>query len=321
MEASRQSYLGLKKNHNVIVKQDNFFQRLNKSKYLLLLAFPTFIYMIVFHLLPIYGLIIAFYDYNAFKGIASSKFVGFEQFRMFFSNMDFANIIRNTFLLGLYRLIWTFPAPILLALLINELQEPRFKKLVQTVSYLPHFVSVSVVAGMTIMFLNPTSGLINEVIKMLGGEPIYFMANPNFFRPIYIITDIWQEAGWGSIIYIAAMTSIDPTQYESAVIDGANKFKQIIHITLPGISQTIIIMLIISTGNIATINFDKAFMLQNPLIMEKADVLSTYVYRAGIRNMNYSFATAAGLFNSLISVFFVYTSNYISRKFGDNSLF
>jgi len=303
------------------VKHYDFCKRFNQSKYLLLLALPTFIYMVVFQLLPMYGIVISLFEYNVFLGIMRSRFVGFEQFRRFFTNPDFVRIASNTFLLGFYRLLWTFPAPILLALLINELRVPWYKRLVQTVSYLPHFVSVAVVAGMTVMLLNPTSGLVNTIIAQLGGKPIYFMANTNYFRSIYIITDIWQGAGCGSIIYLAAISNIDPQIYESAVLDGANKYKQIVHITLPSIAQTIIIMFILSTGSIANISFDKAFMLQNPLIMSKADVLSTYVYRTGIQNMNYSFATAAGLFNSIISVIFVYFSNYMSRRFSDNSLF
>jgi putative aldouronate transport system permease protein len=195
------------------------------------------------------------------------------------------------------------------------------KKFVQTVSYLPHFISVAVIAGMTIMFLNPNNGLINNIIVILGGQPNYFMSKPEYFRTIYIITDIWQGAGWGSIIYLAAISSIGPELYESAVLDGADKFKQILHITLPGIAQTIVIMFILNTGSIVSIGFDKPFLLQNTLNISVAEVLSTYVYKKGIQYMNYSFATAAGFFNSVISLIFVYASNFMSRKFGENNLF
>lgn len=308
-------------NMAIITKRSKFFRDLNRSKYLLLLALPTFIYMVIFKYLPMYGIIISLFDYNAYLGLSRSKFVWFEHFYAFFNNVDFLKILKNTVLLGVNRLVWCFPAPILLALVLNEVRNIRFKKIVQTISYLPYFVSVSVVAGMTVMLLNPTSGLVNIFITALGGEPIYFMSKPELFRPIYIITEIWQGAGYGSIVYLAAIAAIDPTLYESAVLDGANKLKQIIYITLPGIAQTLIVMLILNTGHITSISFDKAFLLQNPLIMSTADVLSTYIYRYGVKSTNYSYATAAGLFNSVISVVFVYTSNTISKKIGDNNLF
>lgn len=311
---------------SVRAKSDNshknkLLKDINKSKFLLLLALPTFIYMVIFKFWPMYGIIIAFFEYNPFLGLARSEFVGIEQFYAFFNNVDFIKILRNTVLLGVNRLIWCFPAPIILALVLNEVRNINFKKIVQTVSYLPYFVSVSVVAGMTVMLLNPTTGLVNNFIAALGGEPIYFMSRPELFRPIYIITEIWQGAGYGSIIYLAAISAIDPQLFESAVLDGANKLKQIIHITLPGIAQTVVVMLILNTGSIVSVSFDKALLLQNPLNMSTADVLSTYIYRYGIKNTNYSYATAAGLFNSVISLIFVYTSNAVSKKIGDGNLF
>jgi len=268
-----------------------------------------------------YGVIISFYDYNPYKGLFQSKFVGIQNYVSFFTNVDFTRILVNTFLLGIYRLIFTFPAPIILALVLNEVRNNHMKKFIQTVSYLPNFISVTVVAGMSVMFLGPTSGIVNHIINIFGGESVYFMSHPEYFRSIYVVTDIWQGAGWGSIIYLAAITSIDPAIYESAYMDGANKFQQIIHITLPSIAQTVVIMFIISTGNVVSIGFEKVFLLQNPAIMVTSDVISTYVYRTGLLNGDFSFATAAGLFNSVISLIFVWGSNYLSKKFGDNSLF
>jgi putative aldouronate transport system permease protein len=186
---------------------------------------------------------------------------------------------------------------------------------------MPYFISVAVVAGMTVMFLNPTSGLINNLIVRLGGEPIYFMARPELFKSIYVLTDIWQTTGWSSIIYLAAIASVDVQLYESAMLDGANKYHQIVHITLPGIAQTVVIMLILSTGNVASIGFEKVYLLQNAMIMNSSDVISTYVYRMGIIKLDYSFATAVGLFNSVIGLFFVWASNSLSRRLGDYNLF
>jgi len=302
-------------------KVGNFLNDFKRSKILLLMFLPTLIYIIVFRYLPMYGVIISFYDYNPYKGLFQSKFVGIQNYVSFFTNVDFTRILVNTFLLGIYRLIFTFPAPIILALVLNEVRNNHMKKFIQTVSYLPNFISVTVVAGMSVMFLGPTSGIVNHIINIFGGESVYFMSHPEYFRSIYVVTDIWQGAGWGSIIYLAAITSIDPAIYESAYMDGANKFQQIIHITLPSIAQTVVIMFIISTGNVVSIGFEKVFLLQNPAIMVTSDVISTYVYRTGLLNGDFSFATAAGLFNSVISLIFVWGSNYLSKKFGDNSLF
>jgi putative aldouronate transport system permease protein len=302
-------------------RKGHLLRDIGKSRYLLLLALPVFLYAIFFRFLPMYGVVISFFDYNPFTGLLHSKFIGLKNFVTFFRSYDLWRVLSNTFFLGVYRLIGTFPAPIILALVINEVRNPFFKRFVQTASYLPYFVSVTVVAGMTVMFLNPTTGLVNTWISMFGGEPIYFMSKPELFKSIYVLTDIWQGAGWSSIIYLAAIASVDPQLYESAMLDGANKLRQIIHITLPGIAPTIVIMLILSAGSVASIGFEKVYLLQNAMIMASSDVISTYVYRMGIVRLDYSFATAVGLFNSVIGLFFVWGSNYLSRRFGEHNLF
>jgi putative aldouronate transport system permease protein len=305
---------------STISKRNDFFRRLNKSKYLLILALPTLLYMIIFRYVPMYGLSISFFDYDLYKGIKGSQFVGFYHYLKFFRSVDFFLVVRNTFLLGLYRLLWAFPVPIILALVINEIRTPPLKKFVQTVSYLPHFISVVVVASMTIMLLSPT-GLVNKFIMSLGGKSIYFMSYPEYYRTIFVFTHIWQSTGWASIIYLASISAVDPQLYEAAVIDGANKWRQVFHITIPCIANTIVTVLLLNIGSVVAVEFDKSYMLQNALNMETADVISTFVYRMGILSMNYSYATAVGSLNSIISFVFVFFGNYISRKFGEHSLF
>jgi len=282
-----------------------------------------FIYIVIYKLAPMYGMTVAFKDYSPFKGFFGSPWAEpwYRHFTRFFNYIDFNRLVRNTFYLGFWRLVCTFPAPIILALAINEVRHMKAKKIVQTISYLPHFVSIPVVVSMTIMFLNPINGAINQLIEIFGGEPYYFMSRPELYRPIYIITDIWQHTGWSSIIYLAAISAVDPQLYESAIMDGANKFRQIINITLPSIASTIVIIFIINTGNMVNIGFDKSFLLQNPLNMETADVIGVYIFKTGIREANFSYAAAVGIFNSVIALVFVVASNAVSRRLGENSLF
>lgn len=298
-----------------------FLRDLDRSKYLLLLLLPAFVLIILFNYLPIYGLSISLQKYSPFKGILRSDFVGLDQFRTFFSSPDFLKILRNTLLLGVNRLIWTFPAPIIFALIINEVRMESAKKVVQSISYLPHFLSTSVVVSMTYMILSPSTGMLASIFKAVGLTPVYFMANPAYFRAIYIATDLWQGVGWGSIVYLAAMVSINPSLYEAAVMDGANKFRQIVHITLPGISTTAIYMFILSTSRLVSIDFEKVFLLQNPAIYETSDVFATYIFRTGLKSGNFSYGAAVGLLNSIVSFVFVFGSNAISRKVMKESLF
>jgi len=306
---------------NVAAKSKTpFLKRLNESKYLLLIFFPCFLYFVIFKYLPMFGIIISFKNYNIYKGILKSPWVGLKYYKMFFQNPDTFVIVRNTFLLGIYKLFWGFPMPIIFALVLNEVNNKPFKKVVQTVSYLPHFISTVIVAGMVIQFLSPRNGLINMIIVGLGGKPINFMVMPNWFRTIYVTTDIWQQMGWNAIIYLAALTNINPELYEAATVDGANKLRKMWHITLPGIAPTIITMFILNTGRVLDIGFEKVFLLYNPAVYETADVISTYVYRIGLQNGNFSYATAINLSMSLISLTLVLTTNYISKKFGETSL-
>lgn len=301
-------------------KKSLLWKRTVRDKYLLLLLAPTMIYLFIFKYLPMFGIVIAFKQYNVFKGIWASEWVGFKFFAMFFANPDAYEIIRNTFLLGAYKLIFGFPAPIILALMLNEVKITVYKRFVQTVSYLPHFISTVVVAGMLTMFLSPTSGLVNEIVKAFGFAPINFLQQAGMFRTIYVASEIWQDLGWGSIIYLAALTTIDPQLYEAAEIDGANRWKQTLHVTLPGIAPAIVILFILNVGRVLEIGFEKVFLLYNPATYETADIISTYVYRVGIVQGNFSYGTAIDIFMGIISLIFIYSANYLSRKIGETSL-
>lgn len=297
-----------------------FIKRFNDSKQLLILFLPCLLYLLIFRYAPIYGILMAFKDYQIFKGFSASPWVGLKYFEIFFSNPDSYNIIKNTFLLGLYSLLWGFTPPLIFALILNEVRSRRFKGFVQTVSYIPHFISTVVLAGMVISVLSPRTGIINTVIESLGGQSINFLAEPGWFRTIYIASGIWQDLGWGSIIYIAALSGIDPSMYESSVLDGANKLQQIIYITVPSLAPTIITLLILNTGWVLSVGFEKVFLLYNPAVYETADVIETYVYRIGINQGQFSYATAIGLSMSVASLLFIYGSNLLSRKFSDTKL-
>ncbi|WP_254075573.1 ABC transporter permease [Paenibacillus tritici] len=291
-----------------------------RNKLLWLLFLPCLLYYLIFKYLPMFGLVITFKDYNLFKGIWASSWVGFKYYRMFLENPDFLLLMKNTFLLGLYRLVFGFPAPILLAILLNEVRKASFKRLVQTVSYLPHFISNVIVASMVIMFLSPTGGLINNLLGGLGIGPVNFMNEPGFFRIIYVLSEIWQHIGWETIIYLAALTAIDPQLYEAAEMDGAGRLRRIWHITLPGISPAIVITLILNIGQVLEIGFEKVFLMQNPAIYETADIISTYVYRVGMQQGNFSYGASIDLFMGVISLVFIYSANWISRRISETSL-
>jgi putative aldouronate transport system permease protein len=230
------------------------------------------------------------------------------------------NILSNTFLLGLYSLLWGFPFPLIFALILNEVRNRKFKKIVQTISYLPHFLSTVVVVGLIQLFLSPTFGFVNQIIERMGFEKIVFLQKASFFRTIYISSDIWQGLGWNAIIYMAALSNIDPNLYEASMIDGTGRFKKLIYITLPSISPTIITLLLLSMGTILSVGFEKTYLLQNPAILSKADVIQTYVWRQGLQRGNFSYGTAVGLFNSVINLFFLVISNSLARKFSETSL-
>jgi len=293
----------------------------NKSLYIMLI--PVVAYYFIFHYIPMYGLQIAFKDFTPAKGIWGSPWVGLEKFKEFFVYDSFYvwRIIRNTILINVYDLIFGFPAPILFALLLNEIKNSIYKRTLQTVSYMPHFISTVVIVGMIMDFFS-RDGLINQILKSLGilSEPISFMTEPGWFRPLYVGSGIWQNLGWGSIVYLAAISNIDPQLYEAALIDGAGRFRQALYVTIPGILPTIVIMFLLRVGHMMNVWFEKVFLMYNPLTYETADVISTYVYRKGLLEMDYSYGAAVGLFNSVINFLLVIFSNKIAKKLTETSL-
>lgn len=300
--------------------QSKLLRTWNKNKALWLMFLPCLLYYLIFRYAPMFGLVITFKDYNLFKGVWDSDWVGFKYYQMFLQNPDFWPLMKNTFLLGVYKLVFGFPAPIILAILLNEVRKAAFKRFVQTVSYLPHFISNVIVASMVIMFLSPTGGLINNLLTGLGFAPINFMNEPGLFRGIYVLSEIWQHIGWETIIFLAALTAIDPMLYEAAEIDGAGRMRKIWNITLPGIAPAIVITLILNVGKVLEIGFEKVFLMQNPAIYDTADIISTYVYRVGMVQGNFSYGASIDLFMGIISLIFIYCANFISRRVSETSL-
>lgn len=297
---------------------------LKKDRYLYIMLIPVIAFFILFRYVPMYGVTIAFKDFQPMKGILDSPWTsefGLKYFKMFFNSFYFVRILKNTVLISVYGLLWSFPIPILFALLLNELRLGLFKRVVQTVSYLPHFISTVIVVGILMMLLSPNNGVVNHALAQFGYTPINFMSEPKWFRTIYISSGIWQEFGWSSIIYIATISSIDPQQYEAAIIDGATRFKRVLYVTLPCMLPTITILLVLSISSIMGVGFEKIFAMQTPVTYEVSDVISTYVYRQGIREMNYSYAAAVDLFNSLVNFVLLFGSNYMNKKLTGTSLF
>lgn len=301
------------------IKRGRIAADIKKDLSLYIMFIPFLLHLLIFTYKPMYGIIIAFKDFNAYQGIWGSEWVGLEHFKTFVSGAYFGRTLKNTFLLGIYNLIFSFPAPILLAILLNEVRTKKLKSFFQTATFLPHFISTVVICGITVNLLAP-SGVVNNLIEALGGERIYFMTKPEWFRTIYIGTGIWAACGYSSIIYLSALSGIDPSLYEACVIDGGNKFRQIIHITLPGILPTIIIKLILSVGGMFSVGYEKIILLYQPVTYETADVISTYMYRLGMSEGKYDFATAVGLFNSLVALVFVLATNIISKRVTETSL-
>ena len=292
-----------------------------KTRYLQLLALPGLIYFLIFQYVPMYGVIIAFKDYKVQDGIMGSDWVGFANFIKFFKNPYFWRLIRNTLLINIYQLLFVFPIPIAFALLLNELHNKYYKRFVQTVSYLPHFISLPAIIGILVMFLSPTDGMINKfIVEFLGGESIYFMADPGWFRPLYIISSIWTGIGWGAIIYLAALSNVDQSLYEAAGIDGATRFQMMRHISIPSIAPTIIIMLLLNIGKIMSLGSEKVLLMQSPLNYETSDVISTFVYRRGLQYAEYSYTTAVSVFNSIINIVILVIANRVSKKVSETSL-
>ncbi|WP_163857022.1 ABC transporter permease [Paenibacillus elgii] len=291
-----------------------------RDKYLYLLLLPGMLFIIVFKYIPMYGLVIAFQEYNILQGVGGSDWVGLYQFEKLFTMLDFTSVFKNTLIISTLKLVWGFPAPIVLALLLNEVKQLIFQRFVQTVVYLPHFISWVIFSGIIIIFLNPVDGLVNQVMGWFGGEPVDFLIEKSYFRSILVATDIYKEVGWGTIIYLAAISGINPQLYEAAIVDGAGRFRQMWNITLPSIRHVIVILFILSLGNILDAGFLQTLLLYNPLVMDVADIIDTYVYRKGIVDASYSLGAAAGVFKSVIALILVAASNQLAKRFGEEGL-
>src|SRR5690625_2105930 len=300
----------LEQTSKVHKKSNKAIKSIRKNWDLYLLISPVIIYFIVFKYIPMYGVQIAFKDFIAADGILGSPWIGLENFERFFNSYYFFRLIKNTLFIGLYQLSIGFPVPIVLALQINEVANKHYKKAIQTITYAPHFLSVVVVVGMLFLFLSPGNGIINQIIVFFGGKPIYFMSEPSWFKAIYVFSGVWQQMGWSSSIYLAALSGVDPQLHEAAKIDGAGRLRRIWHINLPGIKPTIIILLILQSGDILSVGFEKVFLMQNELNMESSDVIATHIYRTVILGAQYSYSTAVGLFESVINFSILLVVNF-----------
>lgn len=301
-------------------KVERVVDHLKREWQLYAMLLPTIIWLLLFLYKPMYGLQIAFKDYSVFRGIAASPWVGLEHFDTLFNNDQFLRALRNTVYISFLSLLFGFPMPILLALMFNEILREWFKKTAQTIVYLPHFISSVIIAGIVITGFSPSAGIVNTVIEWFGGEAIYFLTRPEWFRPIFVGTTIWQEAGFQSIVYLAAIAGVSPTLYESAVVDGASRWQMMWKITIPSILPTIIIMLIIRIGNMLEVSFEMIILLYQPATYETADVVNTFIYRQGLQGGQYDLAAAAGLFNAVVAFVLVMSANAISKRYSRTSL-
>jgi len=293
---------------------------LRRDYQLLLLCAIPLAYFVVVHYIPMYGVQIAFKDFKASKGIWESEWVGLKWFKRFFSSSQFWPVIRNTLGLSFLQILLGFPVPILLAILLNQVRNQRFRKFVQSVVYSPHFISIVVLAGMLYIFLSPRNGFVNTVIKFFGGQPIFFLGEAKYFKITFVLSGIWQHAGWSAIIYIAALAGISPDLYEAAQVDGANKWQRVWHIDLPGILPTIVMMLILEMGKVMNLGFQKAYLLQNAQNLAASEIISTYIYKVGLINAQYSYSTAINLFNNIVNIILLVSMNSLSRRITENSL-
>lgn len=301
-------------------KKRGFVQNMKLYKEYYIMLIPGLLFFLIFCYGPMYGLVIAFQEYYPLKGISGSKWVGFQHFIDLFSNPFFLSVLKNTIMISLYKLLICFPAPILLCLALNEIKSMKFKKVAQSISYLPHFVSWVVVSGIIIEFLSPSRGPINILLQNLGLEPIFFVADSRYFRGVLVLSDLWKTIGWGSIVYLAAVTAVDPALYEAAEMDGAGRIQKIIHVTLPALLPIITVMLIMQSGKILNDSFEQVYNFLTPTTYSVGDVISTFVYRMGIQKMQYSFTTAVDLFKNIISFALVMLTNYVARKTNDYAL-
>ena len=302
-------------------KKRRFFNSVRRNWQLWLLLTPALVYILIFAYQPMYGALIAFKDFNPRLGIMKSPWAGFKYFQQFFQTSIFSKTLINTILLSVFNLLWSFPIPIIFALLLNQVRNKRFKAFIQTVTYAPNFISVVVLVGMVTLFLAPGSGFLTGVFQKMGAKDSLYLVRPEYFRTIYVASGVWQTMGFSSIIFLAALTGVSPELHESAMIDGAGIVKRIWHIDIPAILPTIVIMLIMAIGNILSIGYEKVYLLQNGMNLEVSEIISTYVFKTGIRSAQYSFATAVGLFNSVINLILLVAANFIAKKTTEISLF
>ncbi|WP_078546764.1 ABC transporter permease [Litchfieldia alkalitelluris] len=297
------------------------FQRLKRDKWLYVLLLPGVLYFLIFKYAPMWGIVIAFQNYSPFLGIAGSEWVGFSHFIDFFQNPDFFRLLRNTGILAMLDLIFFFPAPIILALMLNELRINMYKRTVQTMIYVPHFMSWVIIASITYIFFTTSGGAINELVSYFTGKEINFLSAPEWFRPLIMGQIIWKETGWGTVIFLAALASVDQEQYEAAIVDGAGRFRRLWHVTLPAVRSTIIVLLILRLGNFLDTGFQQIYLMSNSLNRDVADVFDTYVYFVGIQQGAFSYSTAVGLFKSIVGIILVLGANKLAKKVGQEGIF
>ncbi len=298
----------------------NLKKNIKRDKALLLIILPVVIHYLVFFYYPMYGNIIAFKNYSPTKGILGSDWVGFTYFIRFFQSPYFFRVLKNTVLISVYSILWGFPIPIIFALMTNDLGADMYKRVVQAVSYIPYFISTVIICGMIVNFLSPSNGIINVIIRFFGGEAINFLMEPGWFKTVFISSGIWQGFGWAAIIYLAALSGVSQELYEAAKIDGATRFQRVLHISIPSIMPTIVVTFILQIGTLMSVGYEKIILLYNPVTLEAADVISSYTYRTGLVEGNYSFASAVGLFNSAINLILVIIANRLSKKVSEVSL-
>ncbi|OJT69630.1 ABC transporter permease [Bacillus licheniformis] len=302
-------------------RKTRFWEKLLQQKYLYLMILPGLIYFLLFKYVPMWGIVIAFQDYQPFLGITGSEWVGFKHFERLFTEPTFFMLLKNTLILFFLNLVVFFPIPIILALLLNEVRVALFKKFVQTLIYIPHFMSWVIVVSLSFVLLTVEGGLINEIIAYFGGEKINFLLNESWFRPMYILQVIWREAGWSTIIYLAAITAVDPQLYEAAKMDGANRLRRMWHVTLPAIRSVIVVLLILKIGDTLELGFEHVYLLLNATNREVAEIFDTYVYTAGLKQGQFSYSTAVGLFKAAVGLILVVFANRMAKKFGEEGIY
>jgi putative aldouronate transport system permease protein len=309
------------KNSEAISTNSPFVRRLKRQRWFYIMLLPGLLYFLIYKYIPMWGVLIAFQDYQPFQGFFGSKWIGLKHFETFFNDEAFWMLFRNTFVLAVYNILFFFPLPILVALMLNEIRKEIFKRFIQTLIYIPHFVSWVVVVGISFLFFSSESGIVNNMLSSVGKEPVNFLLSKDWFRTIITSQVIWKETGWGTIIFLAALAGVDPQLYEAARMDGANRWRQMWHITLPAIRSTIIILLILRIGSFLDTGFEQIFLMVNPLNREVGEVFDTYVYSSGISQGKFSYSTAVGMFKSIIGLILVVLANRLAKRFGEDGIY